>query len=132
QADGQTSAQADGQTGAQADGQTSAQAETVIVNTVTAQGARNNGVLQDADTDTVQTRVIAPFTVLSASHGLQSSETQTVGTVTMPVIVRATTPKTGDDPVLFRVGFGLLLAGLLSVALAYWSRLRKKARPSAH
>ena len=84
--------------------------ETVMKGSVQAEIARNNGVLKDNDTDTVETRVIEPFSFPTISIGI-------VG-IPMPNNYPdppsgSGIPKTGDQWALPAAGVGTLVLGVV-------------------
>ncbi len=105
--------------------------ETVMQGSVTADLARNNGVLKDEDEDAVETRVIEPFSYPTTSNGIVGDPDISDGEplASDPYrrkIAYSGLPKTGDNYVALIVLAALVLGGAGLLLAVRKSRKREK------
>jgi hypothetical protein len=103
--------------------------ETVMKGSVTADIARNNGVLTDHDNDAVETRVIQPFKIPTRSNGLVGDKMPSELVDYEPSTPAARLPSTGDDFALLAVATALVIAGTVPAAIACKRRRDRRIGP---
>ncbi|MDR0308526.1 MAG: hypothetical protein LBH87_01175 [Coriobacteriales bacterium] len=107
-------------------------AETVITNSIAAVGVRNDGVLRSDDQDEVRTRVIEPFTFATRANTIVSFGGDSSSETPSGVDSGQTTPRTGEQIILYATIAASLVIGATLLILAYRRSKRQAAKRRKH